>query len=332
MLYQWYETGIMTYLLVAIGGIGVLSKLLLGYGLSVGLRNTELVAYSDKKWLRQMQQEYADCCTRYGKVNNVDIFVDKHLGSCRYFGIRLSTWKRIGGQVILLAAGIIVFTLAEGILYRQDVMRIMFEFFVGSWLVLINLVVDNLTNAEEKELQMRVNLLEFFENHPLSEQAAEQPDEKKAEQSNGEASEGEKEPDEEIVVLKAAEADRCENEEQTTDEKAEEKKIDSEPKPESRRERNRKIKAAMSRKEQLKEQLIAERKEKRVAILQEVKEARGREDEQEKERMQQEAKQLALELAAAVECAEEESAAEKLEKEKEKNALLAEVLKEFLAL
>lgn len=337
MLYQWYEMGLFTYLVAAMCGIGVLSKLVLGHCMNGWLRSTERMGTPGKKWLQNMKQEYAECCLNYGKVNNVDIFVDKHLGNCRYFGVRLSTWKKISGQVILMSVGLIVFTIAVGFLYKQDAMRIMFEFFVGSWLILINLVVDNLTNMEEKEAQIRVNLMEFFENHPLVETLQEAPVEKeempeKEMMASGENTEealkmeesSEKAPEENAVKAES----RSEKEEDAqTEEKQEEK-------GRKRAERGGRTKAVSHRREQLKAQLIEERKQKRAELLKQAKE----------EKMADSLTELQAELAAAAEelpeevkCAEEirEEAGKvpdtkAAEKAKENSDLIAEVLKEFL--
>ncbi len=167
MLYEWYEKGMLMYALAAISGVGILLKFVLWRGMNGWLHTTEHMGNEGAVWIERVKQEYRECCQSYGKVNNVDIFVDKHLGSCRYFGMRLSTWGKVGGQILALMIGIVVFSIAVGIAYEQDAMRIMFEFFVGCWLVIINLIVDNLAGREEKLTQLRLNMLEYFQNHPF---------------------------------------------------------------------------------------------------------------------------------------------------------------------
>lgn len=385
MLYQWYEMGLLTYLLLALTGIGVLSKLVLGRAMNGWLRSTEQMGKTGKKWLQNMKQEYAECCSSYGKVNNVDIFVDKHLGNCRYFGIRLSTWKKIGGQVILLAVGLIVFTIAVGFVYKQDAMRIMFEFFVGSWMILINLVVDNLTNMEEKETQLRVNLMEFFENHPMLEDMAAVPEAVKEKTKrtvkNSEAAASQEESEElaqtepvkktageeELTEPKSEEkaeavnaapeeksasvqTEEAEQKEDVTEKKSEEQAVEFAEdklgqKRRNRAERNSRGKAAR-RKEQMKAQLIEERKQKRAEITREVQEAKELQEEKENQELRkaqwnEEMEELQAEWAAMEEVGQAAKkhkkqeisvaaeSAESEQKEKENSDLIAEVLKEF---
>ncbi len=338
MLYEWYEKGILMYVLAAISGIGMLLKFVLWHGMNGWLHVSEKMENEGTVWIDKVKLEYQKCCQNYGKVNNVDIFVDKHLGNCRYFGMRLSTWGKISGQIMALMIGIIVFSIAVGIVYKQDAMRIMFEFFVGCWLVLINLVVDNLASREEKEAQLRLNLLEYFENHPLwmgqSPEAAGKPAEGTGETVEDTAvvddhSEAirEEADDSEVVEGKAMSEESDKIEEHTCEKEAKEctmqESIAEEKTNKASDSRKKRIKGAVPRREEIKQQLIKEREQKRAELARELL-ARMAEEKPESEKSEEQPEQRTRETFAIL---QPELAAAT---EKSEQGLIAEVLREFL--
>lgn len=164
MIQEWYEKGLFLYLMAGICGIGILSKILLGWYFGRMVRNTERMQETRKKWLQRMRQDYLERTEEFGKVHNVDIFVDKYVGNRKFLGIMLSTWDKFGGQTGLLCAGIAVFAAITGVFYQCDREVVLFTFFVGIWLVIMNLVVDNLANLTEKREQAARNLKDYFMN------------------------------------------------------------------------------------------------------------------------------------------------------------------------
>ena len=164
MVREWLEDGVFLYVMAGICGVGVLLRLLLSLHFGRLLRKTAAMDEVYGGWALRVRREYEECVRVKGKLNSVDIFVDKCVGAKRMAGIMLSTWDRFCGQALLLNAGVLLVTGISGIFYQVDKELVLFTFFIGIWLIIANLVVDNLSNFEEKEEQLKRNLKDYFEN------------------------------------------------------------------------------------------------------------------------------------------------------------------------
>lgn len=164
MVREWLEDGVFLYAMAGICGVGVMLRLLLSLHFGRLLRKTAAMDEVYGGWALRVRREYEECVRVKGKLNSVDIFVDKCVGAKRMAGIMLSTWDRFCGQALLLNAGVLLVTGISGIFYQVDKELVLFTFFIGIWLIIANLVVDNLSNFEEKEEQLKRNLKDYFEN------------------------------------------------------------------------------------------------------------------------------------------------------------------------
>lgn len=72
---------------------------------------------------------------------------------------------------MLVGGGIAIFATVTGVYYRCDRGAVLFTFFVGIWLVIMNLVVDNLANLVEKREQAVRNLKDYFINRMPGQEA-----------------------------------------------------------------------------------------------------------------------------------------------------------------
>lgn len=165
MVQEWLAKGVFLYLMAGICGAGIVFKLLLTGYYNRQLYYSRNMGGARKKWLLKMRQDYAACMDMHGKVNNVDIFVDKYVEGKKFMGIMLSTWDKIGGQAWILCAGLLVMAAVSGVFYEVDREAILFTFFIGIWTVIVDIVVDNISNLAEKRKLLKRNLADYFENH-----------------------------------------------------------------------------------------------------------------------------------------------------------------------
>lgn len=167
MVQEWLTKGVFLYLMAGICGVGILLKIILAGYFDRQVRLTRKMDGVKKKWLLGMRQDYEDCVDVHGRMNNVDIFVDKYIEGKKFMGIMLSTWDKIGGQAWILCAGLLVVAAVSGVFYQVDREAILFTFFIGTWTVIVDIVVDNIANLTEKKNQLKRNLKDYFENRAL---------------------------------------------------------------------------------------------------------------------------------------------------------------------
>lgn len=170
--------------------MGVLSRGILGWHFSRLLRASERMRQTKRKWLVRMREDYQQCVHEFGVVHNVDIFVDKYVDKYaerkKFMGIMLSTWDKLCGQTCLICAGILVFSVLAGIFYRCEQETILFHCFVGIWMIILSLLVDNSSRMADKTEMLRTALKEFFINRAEGELAMEAVQLEMKEQPDGE--------------------------------------------------------------------------------------------------------------------------------------------------
>ncbi|MDE7325651.1 MAG: hypothetical protein K2N63_05130 [Lachnospiraceae bacterium] len=164
MLQEWLTNGVFLYLMAGVCGAGAVLKVLLSAYYNRQLHWTQKMDKARKKWLVRMRQDYEDCMDENGRVNNVDIFVDKYIEGKKFMGILLSTWDKIGGQAWILCAGLLAVSAVSSVFYQVEREAVLFTFFIGTWTVIVDIVVDNIANLGEKKKQIKRNLVDYFEN------------------------------------------------------------------------------------------------------------------------------------------------------------------------
>lgn len=165
MIKNWLENGVFLYVMAGICAVGILLRMVLAQYYNHFLRNTAKWMETEKGWLSKVRREYEQCIEKQGKLQNVDIFVDKCVGTKKLLGIMLSTWNKIGGQAWILCLGVLAATVISGLFYQVDKELLLFHFLLGMWMVILNLIVDNLVDMTEKADQLRCNVKEYFDNH-----------------------------------------------------------------------------------------------------------------------------------------------------------------------
>lgn len=164
MIQEWLEKGIFLYVMAGICGVSILSRLILSWYLGRLLYSTANMQRAVGGWPARVMQEYDEMVETCGQVNDVDIFVDKCVGAKKMAGVMLSTWDKFGGQTMLLCGGVLLVAGGAGIFYQADKELVLFTIFIGIWMVILNLIADNLANLSEKKEQLKRNLKHYFEN------------------------------------------------------------------------------------------------------------------------------------------------------------------------
>lgn len=164
MVQDWFEKGLFLAVIGIVNGIGILTKMCIAFYSAGTMRNTAKMAHTEKRKLKELKQEYADCSMKNGQVKNVDIFVDKYVGNQKMVGMMLSTWNRISGQALIISVGVAFVAAFLGFFYHVDKEMILFTMLVGIWMVMLERIVDNLACVSDKQEQIRRNLKNYFVN------------------------------------------------------------------------------------------------------------------------------------------------------------------------
>lgn len=162
---SFYDNYTFLYIMGGICCIGVLMKCCLLYGYVRLIRASESMATTNTNWMKNMKLRFETSYQLKIGVNNVDIFVDKHVNRSKFCGILLSTWENLSGQTITLCLAVGTFAGVSGLVYNCGAGRVLFTFFVGAWTAIIVNIVDNVVNIPAHRQLLRLNLKDYFENY-----------------------------------------------------------------------------------------------------------------------------------------------------------------------
>ena len=159
-----YEENIIMYAFAALGGLGLLVRLIVNLVYRHLVKESENPAEAKNKLLKLMKLRFEACYRAKIGVNNVDTFVDKSVLKYRFCGVLLSTWDNFCGQVLFLNLLIVPVSAVFGVAFGcgQDV--VMMTGAVGIMTSAILILVDKSINLSAKKKMLRLNLLDYLEN------------------------------------------------------------------------------------------------------------------------------------------------------------------------
>lgn len=140
-------------------------QLLLNRFYNALITETDNMTTTEVDILYQCKKKFSNCYRLHNGVVNVSVFVDKYLSKIKMGRFKVSTWKHLSGQLVLLsilAAGI---GACLGIMGGKTLGEIL-PFYIVSMLDLyIFFAVSGFVDIEEKKKVLKINLVDYLENH-----------------------------------------------------------------------------------------------------------------------------------------------------------------------
>lgn len=152
------------YILLVLGGIGIIMEVMLGIKYGNFLRKTWKIGVEKHELTENIKKKYELCHRMNMNVNNVDKFVDKYVYKQKLMGIKLCTWEGLCGQLCSIAGGIAVLAIALALLggCGQDVIiRYMIQ---GSISLTLLITFWKAGNVSSKKEVIHLNLCDYLEN------------------------------------------------------------------------------------------------------------------------------------------------------------------------
>ncbi|MCI9430510.1 MAG: hypothetical protein HFI94_10315 [Lachnospiraceae bacterium] len=156
-----YFMGIVLSLLV----LGVLCQIIIGVLYQKMIRETDNMAVTEHKLLKQCKLKFSNCYELNEGNINISIFVDKFINQIHFMGISLTNIGHLSGQLTLLsvfAAGIGV---CKSIIEGGTLGELLPYYGVSLFGLYIYFSVSSLVDAKGKRSVVRTNLIDYLENH-----------------------------------------------------------------------------------------------------------------------------------------------------------------------
>lgn len=129
------------------------------------ITETDNMTTTEVDILYQCKKKFSNCYRLHNGVLNVPVFVDKYLSKIKMGKFYVSTWKHFSGQLVLLSVFAAGLGACLGIMDGKTLGEIL-PFYIVSMLDLyIYFAVSGFVDIEEKKRVLKINLVDYLENH-----------------------------------------------------------------------------------------------------------------------------------------------------------------------
>ncbi len=155
--------------------LSVLVRLMLAWMYHTMIRETDNMATTGNRLLKQCKVKFANCYQLNGGVANIPVFVDKFLNRLSFGHLSFDAWYHLSGQCMLFSVVFAGVGICKGILDGRMLGEIL-PFYIVSFLELyLYFSLSALVDIKGKQWVLKTNLIDYLENHlsgriPVTEQ------------------------------------------------------------------------------------------------------------------------------------------------------------------
>lgn len=161
---EFLQTGKALSVLAAIGIIGIVSKMIARSLYKRLLKETENMAMTKNKNLKQLKQKLENAYRLNQNIVNTQAYLDKQLYGFRHMHISLNTWNHLSVQMVLLGLLAGGFGSFMSYWFRLDSYYIILYASIGALNGLFLTFLDSVFNIPYKQQRLANALLEYTDN------------------------------------------------------------------------------------------------------------------------------------------------------------------------
>lgn len=162
MLFDFRILSICMFLFLS---LSIICQLIVGVIAQKMLQESENMSYTKNNVLRQCRQKYINYYKLNGKMTNTAVFVDKFLKKITFLKIPLTKYIHFSAQLMfffILSTGISIFMQLSLGKTLFDMMPYYLISILGLYLYFS---VSGIINLEERKKAIKINLIDFLDNH-----------------------------------------------------------------------------------------------------------------------------------------------------------------------
>jgi len=187
----------LTVCMIVFLSLSIIFQTIAGVMIHILLQESENMSTVKSNALKQCRQKYVNYYKLNGKMINTSVYVDKFVKKLKLLGIPLTRYIQLSGQMMfffILSTGISIFLQLS---FGKTLFDMVPYYLISILGLYLYFSVMSLTNMEEKKKLLKINLVDYLDNHlcPRLETELSAMDELKQKEKAGEAaSAGKEEP------------------------------------------------------------------------------------------------------------------------------------------
>ena len=161
LLSKQFLTGMIILLLL----LSIICQIIIGVLYQKMIQETDNMAATKNKLLRQCKAKFANCYQLHSGVANIPVFVDKFMNRIQLGRISFSAIEHLAGQLMMLSVLVAGIGVCKGIIDGETVGSLL-PYYIGSLFGLyIYFSVSSLIDVESKKKILKTNLVDYLENN-----------------------------------------------------------------------------------------------------------------------------------------------------------------------
>ncbi len=144
---------------------GTLIQVLVGRYYNMLIVETDNMSTTEVDLLCQCKRKFTNCYRLHNGIVNVPVFVEKYLNKIRMGKFMVSTWKHISGQLVLLSVFAAGVGACIGIIAGETLGEILPFYIVSMFGLYLYFAVSGFVDLSEKKRILKINLVDYLENH-----------------------------------------------------------------------------------------------------------------------------------------------------------------------
>ena len=146
-------------------GLSILVRLLLAGFYHTMIKETDNMATTNNRLLKQCKVKFANCYQLNGGVSNIPVFVDKFLNRLAFGHLSFDAWYHLSGQCMLFSVVSAGVGICKGIMEGRMLGEIL-PFYIVSFLgMYLYFSLSAMVDIKGKRRVLKTNLIDYLENH-----------------------------------------------------------------------------------------------------------------------------------------------------------------------
>ena len=158
------DTRVITYLMAAVGGLGIIAKIVNHFTLNRLVKAAGNMPKSTHRLIKLVRAKYEHACMIRDSVENIDAFVEKYIYEYRGFLLRIHTWRQIEILSVWFA-GILAALGASVLYFYSGFSESVYQYIAaGTTEVVLLSVVMRLSDEPYKVNAVKMYMTDYLEN------------------------------------------------------------------------------------------------------------------------------------------------------------------------
>lgn len=155
----------LTVCMIVFLSLSIIFQTIVGVMIHILLQESENMSTVKSNALKQCRQKYVNYYKLNGKMINTSVYVDKFVKKLKLLGIPLTRYLQLSGQMMfffILSTGISIFLQLS---FGKTLFDMVPYYLISILGLYLYFSVMSLTNMEEKKKLLRINLVDYLDNH-----------------------------------------------------------------------------------------------------------------------------------------------------------------------